>query len=80
MTGNKEIQSLQILNPYQTPKLESLKMTILDVRATDKRGVTFIVEMQLEHTVAVKKRFTYYTAKAYAPALRNSNVSQIHKC
>ena len=65
LTGQKAIQAVQILNPYQTPKLETLKMTILDVKATDKRGVTFIVEMQIEHTAGAKKRFTYYTAKAY---------------
>ena len=65
LTGAKAIQSVQILDPYQTPRLQMLKMTILDVRATDKRGVTFIVEMQVENVAGVKKRFTYYTAKAY---------------
>ena len=62
----KIIQSVQILNPYQTPKLEKLKTTILDVRATDKRGITFIVEMQIAYTTGIRKRFTYYTAKGYA--------------
>ncbi len=42
LTGDREIQSLRILNPYQTPKLEPLKMSILDVKATDKRDVIFI--------------------------------------
>ncbi|MDM8521501.1 Rpn family recombination-promoting nuclease/putative transposase [Anaerolineales bacterium HSG6] len=63
---DKTIQSVQILNPYQTPKLEKLKTTILDVRATDKRGITFIVEMQIAYTTGIRKRFTYYLAKAYA--------------
>ena len=40
-----EIADLTILNPYQAPKLAALKYTLLDVRAIDKRGVTFIVEM-----------------------------------
>ncbi|MDM8532659.1 Rpn family recombination-promoting nuclease/putative transposase [Anaerolineales bacterium HSG25] len=66
LTGDKAIQSITILNPYQTPRLESLKLTILDVRAVDKRGVTFIVEMQIAHVAGAKKRFLYYTSKAYS--------------
>jgi predicted transposase/invertase (TIGR01784 family) len=73
LNGEKAIQSVRVLNPYQTPTLKSLKMTILDVKVVDKRGVTFIVEMQIEHTVAVKKRFTYYTAKAYASQIERGD-------
>ena len=65
LTGDREIQTVQILNPYQTPRIAELKYTILDVKATDRRGVTFIVEMQVENMEALKKRFTYYIAKAY---------------
>jgi predicted transposase/invertase (TIGR01784 family) len=65
LTGDHEIEDLEILNPYQSPKIEALKHTILDVRAQDKRGVTFIVEMQLENIPGLTKRFAYYAAKAY---------------
>jgi len=65
LTGDKEIQEIELLNPYQAPRLESLKYTLLDVRAKDKRGVTFIVEMQVSHAEGLRKRFTYYTSKAY---------------
>jgi len=66
LTGDKEIKAIQLLNPYQTPSLETLKMTILDIRATDKRDITYIIEMQIEHVAGALKRFTYYTAKAYS--------------
>ena len=66
LTGEKEIQEIELLNPYQAPRLEALKYTLLDVRAKDKRGVTFIVEMQVAHVEGLRKRFTYYTTKAYA--------------
>jgi predicted transposase/invertase (TIGR01784 family) len=69
LTGDREIAALEILNPYQSPKLESLKYTILDVQARDKRGVTFIVEMQLENLPGLTKRFAYYAAKAYTSQL-----------
>jgi predicted transposase/invertase (TIGR01784 family) len=66
LKGNQEIADVEILNPYQAPKLELLKYTLLDLRAVDKRGVTFIVEMQVEEIEGYKKRFQYYAAKAYA--------------
>ena len=66
LTGDKEIKQVNLLNPYQTPKLESLKMTILDIRAVDKRNITYIIEMQIEHVAGALKRFTYYTTKAYS--------------
>ena len=66
LTGEKEIQDIELLNPYQAPRIEALKYTLLDVRAKDKRGVTFIVEMQVAHVEGLRKRFTYYTSKAYA--------------
>ncbi len=31
LTGYKEIHTVELLNPYQTPKLASLKNTILDI-------------------------------------------------
>jgi predicted transposase/invertase (TIGR01784 family) len=65
LTDDREIEEIAILNPYQTPKIEALKNTLLDVKARDKRGVTFIIEMQIEYTVGLKKRFLYYTAKEY---------------
>ena len=46
----KKIKSVTILNPYQAPKIEELKETILDIRAKNRNGESFIVEMQ-------KKRF-----------------------
>ena len=70
LKDEKAIQSVQILNPYQTPKLEKLKTTILDVRATDERGVTFIVEMQISYTSGVRKRFAFYLAKAYSSQIK----------
>lgn len=66
LQGVHEIADLTILNPYQAPKLAELKFTLLDVRAIDKRGVTFIVEMQVEQVAGYQKRFLYYGAKAYA--------------
>lgn len=65
LKNEKEIKEIEILNSYQAPKIESLKYTLLDIRAKDKRNVSFIVEMQIENVAGYKKRFLYYTSKAY---------------
>ncbi len=73
LTGDHEIQTVQILNPFQSPRIAELKYTILDVKATDKRGVTFIVEMQAENKVGLKKRFTYYASRAYVSQIERGS-------
>ncbi len=65
LEGDKAIQEVTILDPYQAPKIKDLKETILDVKAKDGRGVTFIVEMQVEKEDFFHKRVLYYTSKAY---------------
>jgi len=67
----KAIKEVEILDPYQAPRLRYLKETTLDVRAKDHRGISFIVEMQVEKQEYFAKRALYYTSKAY--------VSQIEK-
>ncbi|OQY45422.1 MAG: hypothetical protein B6242_10385 [Anaerolineaceae bacterium 4572_78] len=70
LTGDKIIQEVTILNPFQAPRLKHLKYTTLDVRAKDKRGITFIVEMQVRGLEGGMKRFVYYAAKAYSSQLK----------
>jgi predicted transposase/invertase (TIGR01784 family) len=66
LTGDQTITDVEILNPYQAPRIEGLKETILDVRAKDKAGITFIVEMQVEKQEHFAKRVLYYSSKAYS--------------
>ncbi len=62
----KRIQTVKILNPYQFPKVNRLKSSILDVRVTDERDISYIVEMQVEEPKGFDKRVQYYTAKEYS--------------
>ncbi|MES0337156.1 MAG: Rpn family recombination-promoting nuclease/putative transposase [Candidatus Magnetobacterium sp. LHC-1] len=39
--------------------------TVIDIRAIDKRGVTFIIEMQVQREKSFAQRVLYYTSKAY---------------
>ena len=67
----KSIVFVTLDNPYQLPDIKELKETILDIKATNKNGDKFIVEMQKKDLSNFDKRSLYYTSKAY--------VSQIDK-
>ncbi|MBF0317805.1 MAG: Rpn family recombination-promoting nuclease/putative transposase [Nitrospirae bacterium] len=69
LSGDREIGDIEILNPYQVPKRDGLKETVLDIRAVDKRNVTFIVEIQIQKKKGFEKRVLYYTSKAYIDQL-----------
>jgi DNA-directed RNA polymerase subunit H (RpoH/RPB5) len=46
LEGTKQITWVEILNPYQLPRIVGSKSTILDVRAKDKSGNSYIVELK----------------------------------
>jgi predicted transposase/invertase (TIGR01784 family) len=69
LEGAKRIVWVEILNPYQLPRIAGSKATILDVRAKDQTGNAYIVEMQVTDKKGLDKRITYYSAKGYASQL-----------
>jgi predicted transposase/invertase (TIGR01784 family) len=64
--NNNIIVDVDILNPYQLAKLSGGKSTIVDVKAKDKNGNTFIVEMQIAESDYFHKRILYYTSQSYS--------------
>ena len=64
--GNATIQDLEIVNPNLPPKLEGLKDTYLDVRATLNDGTLVIIEMQVLNVQSFGKRVLFNAAKTYA--------------
>ena len=67
--GDARIKQVRLVNPYQLPEIEELKETILDVKATNERGESFIVEMQKQAHQNFHQRSLYYTAKSYVSQL-----------
>ena len=67
--NENKIVDVILVNPYQVPKIEELKETILDIKATNKKGEHFIVEMQKNDKGDFAKRSLYYTSKAYVNQL-----------
>lgn len=66
---NQPVVDVEILTPYQLPKLSRGKSTIVDVKAKDQNGNTFIVEMQIAEYDFFPKRILYYTAQSYTSQL-----------
>jgi len=69
LEGTKQIAWVEILNPYQLARIAGSKSSILHVRAKDKAGNSYIVEMQITDKKGLDKRITYYSAKGYASQL-----------
>ncbi len=63
------IIEVTFLDPTQRPKVEELKLSIVDVKCKDARGVHYVVEMQVLNVEAFDKRVVYNVAKAYTNQL-----------
>ena len=60
--GKNKIAEVTVVNPYQVPKIEDLKETVLDIQAVTKKGERFIVEMQKKDLKDFPQRSLYYTS------------------
>ena len=66
LEGDKKIKEVSIANPYQLPRVAGEKASIIDVRAIDKKGRQFVVEMQVADVDGFDKRVQYYTCRDYS--------------
>ena len=66
LEGRDRVKEVTLLNPFQLPRIAGEKSSIIDVKATDEKGLTFIVEMQVAEPAGFDKRVLYYTSKDYA--------------
>lgn len=71
--GEQRIATVTILNPYQLPKLKGGKVTIIDVKATDEAGRTYIIEMQIGDVHGFAKRVLYYASKSYTDQIKRAD-------
>ncbi len=73
--GEKEaIVDVEILNPYQLPIIRNLKASIIDVKARDKKGKTYIIEMQVAEPDGLDKRLLYYASKEYSQQIESGEL------
>ncbi|HLM72106.1 MAG TPA: Rpn family recombination-promoting nuclease/putative transposase [Polyangiaceae bacterium] len=68
------IVTVELLPPEQRPAVVELKLSIVDVKCTDARGVTYVVEMQVLQVEGFEKRVVYNVAKAYVNQLARGDL------
>ncbi len=67
------INDITFVNPFQLPRIAGEKATIIDVKATDGNGSTFIVEMQVAEPEGLDKLALYYSSKDYASQINSGD-------
>ncbi|MGK7946059.1 MAG: Rpn family recombination-promoting nuclease/putative transposase [Microcystaceae cyanobacterium] len=70
--GEKVIQSLTIVNPYNPSQIMTLKDSYLDIKAVLADNSIVMIEMQVAPMTAFGKRVVYNMAKGYANQLQKS--------
>ena len=69
LDSEHKIKNVDILNPYQAPKIRYNKRSFLDVKCIDNQKKEYVVEMQVEYVAAFEKRVIYNASKAYVNQL-----------
>jgi len=73
LENQNRIKTITLLNPFQLPKIKGLKVTVIDVKATDEKDNVFIIEMQLTDKKGLDKRMQYYGAKGYSSQINSDD-------
>ena len=66
LDGDQRIKEVDIINPYQLPRVAGEKASIIDIRAKDEKGSQFVIEMQVANVDGFDKRVQYYTCRDYS--------------
>lgn len=69
LEGNDQIEDLEILNPFNLPQYHKDKLSIIDVRAKDRAGKRYCIEVQMRRHEELIKRIIYYSSVSYARQL-----------
>jgi predicted transposase/invertase (TIGR01784 family) len=68
-----KIVDVDILTPFQLPEIKGGKVTIVDVKAKDQNGRTFIIEMQVAEADGFDSRVLYYASKSYSAQIQRGD-------
>ena len=71
LEGQKQIEEIEILNPFSVQNYKEDKLSVLDTRVKDAAGNCYNIEMQVRNEDDFIKRFSYYQSRLYS--------SQLHK-
>lgn len=65
LTGEDEIIDLDFLEGTQLPEIQARKESIVDVLVRDRKGIKYVIEMQVSKVLGFEKRAQFYAAKTY---------------
>lgn len=71
VSEHDQIDEIELLNPYNDRQFKKDKLSILDIKARNKRTQTyFLIEMQLAEELDYHKRSLYSWSRVYANQLK----------
>jgi predicted transposase/invertase (TIGR01784 family) len=73
LSEDEQISDIELKNPYNIANYRKGKMTILDIKAVDEKGVWYDIEMQLAEQSFYDKRAFYYWAKVYSDQIESGD-------
>lgn len=80
LSEDQQIKDVYLKNPYNIANYKKDKMSILDIKAVDERGIWYDIEMQLSEQLFYEKRAFYYWAKVYSDQLEGGyNYDKLRK-
>ncbi|MDR3598144.1 Rpn family recombination-promoting nuclease/putative transposase [Clostridium sp.] len=80
LSEDQQIKNIHLKNPYNIANYKADKMSILDIKAEDEKGVWYDIEMQLSEQIFYEKRAFYYWAKVYSDQLEGGyNYDKLRK-
>lgn len=66
-----KINDIELKNPYNISNYKNGKMTILDIKAVDEKGIWYDIEMQIAEQGFYDKRALYYWSKVYSDQIES---------
>ena len=69
LAPENQLAELELLNPYNHKTHSTDKLSILDIKAKDKTGKIYHIEMQMNDRIAYDQRALYYWSKIYSQQL-----------
>jgi predicted transposase/invertase (TIGR01784 family) len=75
-----QITDIELMNPYNPRNFKNDKLSILDIKAKDRYGQRYNIEVQISDEADYDKRALYYWAKLYTEQLKqSSDYSELRK-
>ncbi|PCJ20346.1 MAG: hypothetical protein COB02_04750 [Candidatus Cloacimonadota bacterium] len=73
LEDDKKVIEVEVINPFNDKKFLDDKLSIVDIKAKDGRGILYNIEMQIQVPKNWEKRALYYASELYTSQLKESS-------